>query len=511
MSACSDNESDWSDVADDDVEMASVDDDTIKVLCLFCPHQNSDVEKLFEHMATDHHVVIKDVVVKLKLDLYGYLKFVNYVRKTKSTPSDVKMLSPETFSGDDLLLPVVEDDMLLQYDIEKFLWHVPSNESSTELSLETRLGIAEERANLAEEFLARTIDDLNKCREELKSLLLGGGLKDKGTVNGDGRVDFNDSEGYFSSYAHYSIHEDMLKDKVRTGTYQAFILDNKDMFQGARVLDIGCGTSILSIFAAQAGAKEVIGVDNSEVAYQAIDIVQENKMSDVIRIQKGRAEELRIDGKVDIIISEWMGYFLLFESMLDTVLDCRDNLLSPTGCLYPDKCDISLVALDDDELYHSKVKYWDDVYGQKMTAMKRCVIQEPLIAVVKQEKIISKPCVLKKFDLMKISVRDLEFEEDFSLTITEDGNVSALVGYFDVDFEGNAQNSKRFSTSPYDIPTHWKQTVFFLKDPITVQKDDFVKGHLKCRKNKKDTRALDITLSIYVDDKEVYNQVYSMV
>ena len=40
------------------------------------------------------------------------------------------------------------------------------------------------------------------------------------------------------------------------------------------VLDIGCGTGILSMFAAKAGAKHVIGIDQSEIFYQAMDIVR---------------------------------------------------------------------------------------------------------------------------------------------------------------------------------------------------------------------------------------------
>jgi protein arginine N-methyltransferase 1 len=41
--------------------------------------------------------------------------------------------------------------------------------------------------------------------------------------------------------------------------------------------------------------------------------------------------------KVDIIISEWMGYFLLYESMLDSVLWARDKYLAPNGKMLPDR------------------------------------------------------------------------------------------------------------------------------------------------------------------------------
>jgi protein arginine N-methyltransferase 3 len=51
--------------------------------------------------------------------------------------------------------------------------------------------------------------------------------------------------------------------------------------------------------------------------------------------------------KVDAIVSEWMGYFLLFEGMLDSVIYARDHYLSSTGKLLPNRCTISLVGSGD--------------------------------------------------------------------------------------------------------------------------------------------------------------------
>lgn len=59
--------------------------------------------------------------------------------------------------------------------------------------------------------------------------------------------------------------------------------------------------------------------------------------------------------KVDIIISEWMGYFLLYESMLDSVLYARDRYLVPNGLMFPDEATMYLAAIEDQEYKDEKI------------------------------------------------------------------------------------------------------------------------------------------------------------
>lgn len=75
-------------------------------------------------------------------------------------------------------------------------------------------------------------------------------VKKDGDVAAD---DMTSRDYYFDSYAHFGIHEEMLKDEVRTLTYRNSMYHNKHLFQGKVVMDIGCGTGILSMFAAKAG------------------------------------------------------------------------------------------------------------------------------------------------------------------------------------------------------------------------------------------------------------------
>jgi type I protein arginine methyltransferase len=99
----------------------------------------------------------------------------------------------------------------------------------------------------------------------------------------------------------------MLKDKVRTKTYRKAIYDNKHLFKDKVVLDIGCGTGILSLFAAKAGAKKVYGVDLSEIIHQARTIVKANRYENIITLIQGKVEDIILPvDSVDIIISEWV-------------------------------------------------------------------------------------------------------------------------------------------------------------------------------------------------------------
>ena len=130
----------------------------------------------------------------------------------------------------------------------------------------------------------------------------------------------------------------MLQDKTRTGSYKKAIMEHaEECFKDKVVLDVGCGTGILSFFAAQAGAKRVYAVDASDIVHTAAQVVETNGMTDIIKVVRGTVEDVElpgldeVGGGVDVIVSEWMGYLLIYESMLRSVIIARDRFLKPDG------------------------------------------------------------------------------------------------------------------------------------------------------------------------------------
>ncbi|KAB8291185.1 hypothetical protein EYC80_009873 [Monilinia laxa] len=311
---------------------------------------------------------------------------------------------------------------------------------------------------------------------------------------------------YFNSYNHHGIHEEMLKDEVRTRSYMNAIVQNKHLFKDKIVLDVGCGTSILSMFAVKAGAKHVIGVDMSTIIEKAREIVAVNGMSDKITLLQGKMEEVELPfPKVDIIISEWMGYFLLYESMLDTVLYARDKYLAPNGLIFPDKATIFMAGIEDGEYKDEKIGFWDNVYGFDYSPLKATALTEPLVDTVEIKAVVTDPTAVLTLDLYTCTKADLAFSSPFKLDVRRDDFIHALIAWFDIDFTA-CHKPIRFSTGPHTKYTHWKQTVFYLKEVLTVQQGEQIVGQLDNKPNEKNPRDLDVKIQYKLETSDPLRQ-----
>ena len=277
----------------------------------------------------------------------------------------------------------------------------------------------------------------------------------KPKVTRGGKATFDEAnkhDYYYNSYSSHHIHEEMLKDRSRTTAYQNAIEGNPENFKDKIVLDIGCGTGILSIFAARAGAKHVYAVDNAEIALFAKEIVKNNGLADKITVFKGKVEEIDFpfkEGEVDIIISEWMGYFLLYESMLDCVLWARDKFLNKeTGKMLPDRATMHIAAIEDSEFMGEKKNFWQDVYGVDMSIMSRGVFKDPMVDTVPGDNIMSDSCCILDLNLVTMDPKEVEFSNFYSLKMNYFDKVHAFVVWFDTIFS-DLKKPVTLSTSPY--------------------------------------------------------------
>lgn len=219
-----------------------------------------------------------DLIKKLDLDYYNQIRLINFIRKNgKDAVSSVKP-TDEFFKNDEYLIPVIEADPLL-FQLEN-----QDDWSDDEKPLDN-----------TEERITKLQQQLNQSATFINNNLLND--------------NFVDNE-YFESYDYNEIHETMIKDHVRTASYAQWILNNKHLIKDKIIMDVGCGTGILSLLAAKAGAKKVYAIDASNIVDKARENVANNDLSGTIEVIRGKVEEIKLEGvAVDVIISEWMGYF----------------------------------------------------------------------------------------------------------------------------------------------------------------------------------------------------------
>ncbi|XP_072969466.1 probable protein arginine N-methyltransferase 6.1 [Typha angustifolia] len=338
---------------------------------------------------------------------------------------------------------------------------------------------------------------------------------------------------YFQSYSHIAIHEEMIKDHVRTDTYRAAIMRHQNFIAGKVVMDVGCGTGILAIFCAQAGARRVYAIEASDIAIQANEIVKENDLSDRVIVFHGRVEDVEIDEKVDVIISEWMGYMLLYESMLASVIFARDKWLKHGGLILPSHATLYMAPITNSERYQESIDFWRDVYGIDMSAMlplaKQSAFEDPVTETISGENVLTWPHVVKYVDCYTVMAQELEsITTKYKLASMMRAPLHGFAFWFDVEFDGPAvlppknhllfppgnsssdlyshggsiQRKRRcradetviLSTAPEDAPTHWQQTIVYFYDPIEVNQDQVIEGSVTLSQSMENPRFLNIHL-----------------
>jgi protein arginine N-methyltransferase 1 len=98
----------------------------------------------------------------------------------------------------------------------------------------------------------------------------------------------------------------------------------------------------------------------------------------------------------------------------------------------------------------------------------------------------------------------VEFSNPFEIHFDREETCHALVAYFTVDFSACSKPT-RFSTGPKSRATHWKQTVFYLQEPVTVRRGDALRGTITVRRNARNPRDLDIDLEGALEGSHAYS------
>jgi len=285
-------------------------------------------------------------------------------------------------------------------------------------------------------------------------------------------------DGDSGSYGELWLQRKMLRDGIRNEAYRQAIFETvkpEDV-----VLDVGAGTGILSLFAAQAGARKVFAVERTGMARMIRKLAEVNGVDGAVEIFQRDIETFAASEPVDVIVSEWMGGFGVDENMLVLVLEARDLWLKPGGKMLPERVTAWMAPA------------WDCELDDEMDLWRSCPHGVDLSPIASE---MTKELLYERHDVSDLDLRAapqklwthdthicpaaearLPFEASLSFSASTTGKISALATWFSAEFG----KGPMLSNAPSAPPTHWGRTCFPLEDTVAVEQGETISVKFVC-------------------------------
>jgi SAM-dependent methyltransferase len=281
--------------------------------------------------------------------------------------------------------------------------------------------------------------------------------------------------GFASALSHFV----MVRDSVRVMSYQQAIQRH---CQGKTVVEIGCGSGILSIFAARAGAKRVIAIEESQIADLAAEMFRANGVADRIELRRANSRDVTLDERADVIIHEILGADPFSENVLLFIEDARQRLLAPNGRLIPSVLEVCCVGFEVQDrpyldLRHASAELLEleGLYGIDFGAFRRSLEAEtdsfrrPLGDLGETEfkpQILTEETQLYRLDLAADGPLEIAPRQELSLRAIRKGSLGGVLVYF----RAHLDEETFLSTSPSAPRTpSWKWNTRALDRIVAVE------------------------------------------
>jgi len=257
------------------------------------------------------------------------------------------------------------------------------------------------------------------------------------------------------------MHEIMVADAVRVNTYYEGI--RRHINPGDVVVDLGTGTGILSLFAAQQHPRKIYAIDHSDFIHVAEEIATSNGVHDIEFVQEN-SRVFTPDEKVDVILHEQIGSTLIDENMIENILDLKKRVLKDTGKILPARFELYLEPVCLAEGFKIPYLWENSVHGVDFSFLKeseecdrfrrtsKLTIEHSAI-----DRFLCEPTPVLSFDLNEMKDGDeLPKAIETSKRVVRAGTMDGLCLYFRVIFDDEIG----FDTSPLSPKTSWMHPFF---------------------------------------------------
>lgn len=275
------------------------------------------------------------------------------------------------------------------------------------------------------------------------------------------------------------VQHHMVRDTIRVMAYRAAIHAHA---AGRSVVELGCGTGLLSIFAAQAGARRVVAIEETAIAGLAREMVRANGFEGVVEVVSGNSRNVELDEPAELLIHEILGSDPFAENLIPYLQDARDRFLAGSagpGRLIPWRLEVlcagAWVEESDGPITREQAlregRELAGLYGLDLSPYLRALDEGPdfrrNLSLSENRfpyPILSAECRLFDLDLTA-DLSGAGSPVEALLDIEAPGELNAVVLYF----RAHLDERICLSTSPFAPKTHWGWFVRDLSHSIPVR------------------------------------------
>ena len=235
------------------------------------------------------------------------------------------------------------------------------------------------------------------------------------------------------------FHRHLLADRVRTGAFVEAV--RRAVRPGDFVVDLGAGTGVLAVAAAQEGAGTVIGVERTAVAARARALAAANGVR--VTVVQGESDHVRLPRLADVLVSECLGLAGLGGAMIGAVKRARDRWLKPGGLVIPKRVRVFAAPVEDSEA-DALVHCWDGarVAGVRLDVLGAHVGHNLYIASFTDRHLLARPVAVCGADLQAGPLEDA-VTGTVTATATRPGTLHGWALWFEADLAGDSRAPHR--------------------------------------------------------------------
>ncbi len=273
-----------------------------------------------------------------------------------------------------------------------------------------------------------------------------------------------------------NYHLSMLVDETRTGAYRQAI--SQVVKPGDVVVDVGCGSGILSFFACRAGARHVYAMESEAVIEIAKLVAAKNGVQDRITFYNDLSFNVELPEQADVIVTETMGTFGFEEGIIGSLTDARDRFLKKGGTLIPCSADLFFVPVELPQFYEHVLDFWvNKCQGFDFSPVRNLTVNNFHPVKLHEGTFLGDP--LRVEEIQFAETIQAEVKANFSISAKRRGWFHGLAGWF----KSALIPTLCISNGPQDKASHWGLAFFPIDRPVSVERGNRIEVEMYSMQN----------------------------